>query len=111
ATAVTYNVPLTIIVFNNGVLGMVRQFQTLFYDRNYSNTTLNRKTDFVKLAEAFGAKGFKAESIEEFKEVFEKAYNTEGPALIDLTIDKDAVVLPMMKPGGTFDKLILGEED
>ena len=111
ATAVTYNVPLTIIVFDNGVLGMVRQFQTLFYDKNYSNTTLNRKTDFVKLAEAFGATGFKAENLDQFKEAFEKAYNVEGPALIDLTIDKDAVVLPMMRPGGTFDKLILGEED
>ena len=111
ATAVTYNVPLTIIVFDNGVLGMVRQFQTLFYDKNYSNTTLNRKTDFVKLAEAFGATGFKAENLDQFKEAFEKAYNIEGPALIDLTIDKDAVVLPMMRPGGTFDKLILGEED
>ncbi|MBO4242060.1 MAG: biosynthetic-type acetolactate synthase large subunit [Clostridiales bacterium] len=111
ATAVTYNVPLTIIVFNNGVLGMVRQFQTLFYDRNYSNTTLNRRTDFVKLAESFGARGFKATNEEEFKKAFEEAYNCEGPALIDLSIDKDSVVLPMMRPGGTFDKLILGEED
>jgi len=111
ATAVTYNVPLTIIVFNNGVLGMVRQFQTLFYDKAYSNTTLNRKTDFVKLAESFGAKGFRAQNEEEFKKAFAEAYECEGPALIDLSIDKDSVVLPMMRPGGTFDKLILGEED
>ena len=57
ATAVTYNVPLTIVVIDNGVLGMVRQMQNLFYNKVYSNTTLDRKTDFVKLAEAFGAKG------------------------------------------------------
>ncbi len=111
ATAVTYNVPVTIVLFDNGTLGMVRQLQTLFYDKNYSNTTLDRKTDFVKLAEAFGAKGFEASDIEEFRKAFDEAYKTEGPALIDLRIDKDAVVLPMMRPGGTFDKLILGEED
>ena len=108
ATAVTNNVPLIIVLFNNGVLGMVRQWQTLFYDKTYSNTTLERKTDFVKLAEAFGAKGYRAENIDEFKNVFAKAYKElEGPVLIDLTIDKDAMVLPMLRPGGTFDKLIL----
>ena len=111
ATAVTYNVPLTIVVFNNGVLGMVRQWQTLFYNKAYSNTTLNRKTDFVALAESFGAKGYRADDIESFKKAFADAYAQEGPTLIDLTIDKDLKVLPMMRPGGTFDKLIIGEED
>ena len=111
ATAVSYNVPLTIVVLNNGVLGMVRQWQTLFYNKAYSNTTLNRKTDFVKLAESFGAKGYHADDIESFKKVFAEAYAQEGPALIDLTIDKDLKVLPMLRPGGTFDKLIIGEEE
>ena len=111
ATAVSYNVPLTIVVLNNGVLGMVRQWQTLFYNKTYSNTTLNRKTDFVKLAESFGAKGYHADDIESFKKVFAEAYAQEGPALIDLTIDKDLKVLPMLRPGGTFDKLIIGEEE
>ncbi len=111
ATAVTYNVPLTIVLLNNGVLGMVRQWQTLFYDKKYSNTVLQRKTDFVKYAEAMGATGFKAESIEEFKDVFEKAYALEGPALIDLRIDKDEMVLPMVPAGGTFDKIITERSD
>ena len=111
ATAVTYNVPVTIVLFNNGVLGMVRQWQTLFYDKTYSNTTLDRKTDFVKLAESFGAVGYKAESLEQFEEVYEKATKAEGPVLIDLTIDKDEMVMPMMKPGGTFDRLILATQE
>ena len=111
ATAVTYNVPLTIVVMNNSVLGMVRQSQNLFYNKVYSNTTLDRKTDFVKLAEAFGAKGFRASNEEEFRNVFEEAYKLPGPAVIDLLIDKDELVLPMLKPGGTFDHLILDRED
>ena len=111
ATAVTYNVPLTIVVMNNSVLGMVRQLQNLFYNKVYSNTTLDRKTDFVKLAEAFGAKGFRASNEEEFRNVFEEAYKLPGPAVIDLLIDKDELVLPMLKPGGTFDQLILDRED
>ncbi len=111
ATAVTYNVPLTIVVMNNSVLGMVRQLQNLFYNKVYSNTTLDRKTDFVKLAEAFGAKGFRASNEEEFRSVFEEAYKLPGPAVIDLLIDKDELVLPMLKPGGTFDHLILDRED
>lgn len=111
ATAVTYNVPLTIVLLNNGVLGMVRQWQTLFYDKTYSNTVLNRKTDFVKYAEAMGCPGFKATNIEEFKAAFEKAYAVEGPALIDLTIDKDEMVLPMVPAGGTFDKIIVERSD
>ena len=111
ATAVSYNVPLTIVIMNNGVLGMVRQLQTMYYNKRYSATVLDRKTDFVKLAEAMGAKGFKANSIEEFGKVFEKAYNTEGPTLIDLTVDKDAFVLPMVPPGGTYDRIICEKGD
>ena len=111
ATAVTYNVPVTIVLFNNGVLGMVRQWQTLFYNKAYSETTLDRKTDFVKLAESFDAKGYKAENLDEFKDAFEEASKAEGPVLIDLTIDKDDLVMPMMKPGGSFDRLILATEE
>lgn len=110
ATAVTYNVPVTIVVFNNRSLGMVRQWQTLFFDKRYSGTDLERGTDFVKLAEAFGAKGFKADDIEEFRAVFEKAYSCDGPALIDMRIDPDAMVLPMLRPGGTFDNLVTWKE-
>ena len=110
ATAVTYNVPVTIVIFNNKVLGMVRQWQTLFYDKQYSSTTLTRKTDFVKLAEAFGAKGYSAGNIDEFKEVLAKAYAEAGPAVIDLAIDPDAMVLPMLRPGGSFENLVTWKE-
>ena len=111
ATAVTYNVPVTIVIFNNHALGMVRQWQKVFFDGRYSNTTLDRKTDFVKLAQAFGAKGYKAEDKESFEKVFKKAYKENGPVIIDLTIKTDSLVLPMLKPGGTFNNLILRRED
>ena len=111
ATAVTYNVPVTIVVLNNGALGMVRQLQHLFYNKVYSNTTLDRKTDFVRLAESFGAIGYKADDLESFKEAFAKAAKAEGPVLIDLAIDIDEMVMPMLKPGGTFDRLILATEE
>lgn len=106
ATAVSYNIPITIVIMNNGVLGMVRQWQTLFYNRHYSNTTLERKTDFVKLAEAFGAKGLRVATPEEFKAAFEEAYNTDAPVIIDCLIDKDEFVLPMLPPGGSMDDII-----
>ncbi len=111
ATAVSYNIPVTIVIFNNHALGMVRQWQKVFFDGRYSNTNLDRKTDFVKLAQAFGAKGFKATDKESFEEAFRKAYKVKGPAIIDLTIKKDSLVLPMLKPGGTFNNLILRRED
>lgn len=111
ATAVTYNVPVTIVIFNNHALGMVRQWQKVFFDGRYSNTTLDRKTDFVKLAQAFGAKGYRASDKESFEEAFKKAYRAKGPVVIDLTVKTDSLVLPMLKPGGTFSNLILRRED
>ena len=111
ATAVTYKVPVTIVIFNNHALGMVRQWQKVFFDGRYSNTTIDRKTDFVKLAQAFGAKGFKATDKKTFEEAFKKAYKVKGPVVIDLTIKSDSLVLPMLKPGGTFNNLILRRED
>ncbi len=106
ATAVSTNVPVTVVIFNNGVLGMVRQWQTLFFDRHYSNTVLDRKTDFVKLAEAFGAKGLRADNAEEFEAAMKEAFATDGPVVIDCKIDKDEFVLPMIPPGGSMDDLI-----
>ena len=111
ATAVSTGAPVTIVLFNNGVLGMVRQWQTLFFNKHYSNTTLERKTDFVKLAEAFGATTFKAENHAEFEKVFREAYAIDGPTLIDCTIDEDEFVLPMLPPGGAIDDMIVGLED
>ena len=106
ATAVTYNVPMVIVLMNNGVLGMVRQWQTLFFGKRYSNTVLERKTDFVKLAEAFGAKAARASNIEEFEKAFREAMAYDGPYLIDTLIDMDEFVLPMLPPGGSMDDII-----
>ena len=106
ATAVTYRVPLVIVLCNNGVLGMVRQWQNLFFGKRFSNTVLERKTDFVKLAEAFGAHGMRATTIEEFEAAFKKSLTINGPVVIDTLIDKDEFVLPMLPPGGSIDDII-----
>ena len=108
ATAVTYNVPVVVLIMNNKVLGMVRQWQTLFFQKHYSNTMLDtRKTDFVKLAEAFGAKGSRAETLEQLEAAFKKAFSYDGPYVIDCYVDKDEFVLPMMPPGGSMDDIIV----
>lgn len=106
ATAVTYNVPIVILIMNNGVLGMVRQWQTLFYNKHYSNTVLGRKTDFSALAKAFGADGETVSSPEELDEALSRAFKTEGPYVIDCKIDKDEFVLPMLPPGGSMDDIM-----
>ena len=107
ATAVTYNIPVVIVLMNNGVLGMVRQWQTLFFDKRYSNTVLDRKTDFVKLAEAFGAVGYRVTTKDELRDAFKKALSVnDGPVVIDAMIDKDEFVLPMLPPGGSIDDII-----
>ncbi len=106
-TAVSNEVPLVILIMNNGVLGMVRQWQTLFFEKHYSNTVLNRKTDFVKLAKAFGADGERAVTLDELKAAFERAFGTKGPYVIDCAIDKDEFVLPMLPPGGSMEDIIV----
>jgi len=107
ATAVTYKVPMVIMIMNNGVLGMVRQWQTLFYDKHYSATVLNRQTDFVKLAEAFGGAGMCVTTLEELETALQKAFVYEGPFIIDCRIDKDECVFPMLPPGGSMDDIIV----
>jgi len=107
ATAVSYNVPVVILLLNNGVLGMVRQWQTLFFDKHYSNTVLNRKTDFVSLSCAFGADGERVSTVEELDAAFERAFSCNGPYVIDCAIDKDEFVLPMLPPGGSMDDIIV----
>lgn len=107
ATAVTYNIPIVILLMNNGVLGMVRQWQTLFFDKHYSNTVLDRKTDFIKLAKAFGADGERAASVAELEKALENAFNCSGPYVIDCAVDKDEFVLPMLPPGGSMDDIIV----
>ena len=107
ATAVTNQTPVVVFIMNNGVLGMVRQWQTLFFDKHYSNTTLERKTDFVKLAEAFGMPGYRAMNMAELKEVLPKAFAEKGPVLVDCAIDCDAFVLPLLPPGVCIDDIIV----
>ncbi len=107
ATAVTYDVPLVILIMNNGVLGMVRQWQTLFFDKRYSNTVLERKTDFVKVAAAFGAAGERATTPDELSAALGRAFKSRGPYLIDCAVDKDEFVLPMLPPGGSMDDIIV----
>ena len=107
ATAVSENTPLVILIMNNGVLGMVRQWQTLFFDKHYSNTVLDRQTDFVALAQAFGANGQKTETLEELNDAFSKAFAGTGPYVIDCTVEKDEFVLPMLPPGGSMDDIIV----
>ena len=106
ATMVSNKLPVVILIMNNGVLGMVRQWQTLFFEKHYSNTVLGRSTDFVALSKAFGADGAKAESPQELKAAFDKAFEADGPFLIDCSIDKDEFVLPMLPPGGSMDDII-----
>ena len=107
ATAVSNSTPLVVLILNNGVLGMVRQWQTLFFNKHYSNTILDRKTDFVRLAEAFGAKGEAVSTPEELDSALTRAFAENGPYLIDCTIDKDEFVLPMLPPGGSMDDIIV----
>lgn len=107
ATAVSNNVPLVILLLNNGVLGMVRQWQTLFFDGHHSNTTLDRQTDFVALAEAFGAQGARANTLEELDAALQRAFSAQGPFLIDCAIEADEFVLPMLPPGGSMDDIIV----
>ena len=106
ATSVSQGTPLVVVIMNNGVLGMVRQWQTLFFDKHYSNTTLNRQTDFVKLAEAFGAKGARVFSAQELEAAAKEAFAYNGTFVIDCAVDCDEFVLPMLPPGGSIDDII-----
>lgn len=107
-TAVSEELPIITIIMNNRVLGMVYQWQTSFYGRRYSATTPERKTDFPKLAEAFGAKGFSASTPTEFEEVFKKALKEKGPVWIDCAIAREERVLPMIPSGGAVEDMIIG---
>ena len=102
ATAVRHNIPVIQVVINNHVLGMVRQWQNLFYGQRYSATVLNDAVDFLKLAEAMGAEGIRATTQEEFKSAFEKAMNLGRPVVIDCQIDSDDKVWPMVAPGAAI---------
>ncbi|MCD8355558.1 MAG: biosynthetic-type acetolactate synthase large subunit [Clostridia bacterium] len=106
-TAVSNNLPVITIVVNNAVLGMVYQWQTSFYGKRYSNTDPHRKTDFVKLAEAFGAKGLRCDTLAGFEECMKEALAADGPVLIDARIDKEERVLPFIPGGETVRNVII----
>ncbi|MEG1458442.1 MAG: biosynthetic-type acetolactate synthase large subunit [Acetivibrio sp.] len=110
ATAARYHIPIIQVVINNHVLGMVRQWQNLFYGQRYSQTVLNDKVDFVKLAEALGAVGYRVSKKEEFAGVFEKAMEQNGPVVIDCIVDCDDKVFPMVAPGAAIEEAF-NEED
>ena len=108
-TAVSYNLPVITVIMNNTVLGMVRQWQRCFYGKRFSETDPHRKTNFVKLAEGFGAKGYYAETIAQFKDAFAEALKQNGPVWIECAIDKDERVLPMIPAGKTVNDIMMGD--
>lgn len=110
ATATRYNIPVIQVVLNNHVLGMVRQWQTLFYDHRYSHTILNDAVDFVKLAEAMGAKAIRITKMEEVEPALKEALVCPGPIVLDCMIDQDLSVFPMVPAGASIDD-IFDEED
>lgn len=110
ATAVREQLPLIEVIVNNHVLGMVRQWQNLFYEKRYSATVLDDGVDFVKLAEAMGATGYRATSREEFETVFQKALESKTPVLIDCIIDSDDKVWPMVAPGEAISSSFTDED-
>ena len=113
-TAHKYNIPVIELLFNNNVLGMVRQWQRLFYGKRFSQTTLNRGTDYEMLARAYGVRAYTIKSRSDIEPVLKAALAEDTPAFINCIIDKDINVLPMVPAGGAVDKPILDintEED
>ncbi|MBP3655661.1 MAG: biosynthetic-type acetolactate synthase large subunit [Clostridia bacterium] len=107
STIVYYNIPVIVVIFNNGTLGMVRQWQTLFFGHRYSQTTLDRGPDFMKLADAYGLKGTRVDSIGDFEAAFAAAYKEGKPCIIECMLDIDEMVAPMVAPGSPIDSFCL----
>ncbi len=109
ATAVKYNLPVKVAILNNGYLGMVRQWQELFFGKRYSHTHIENSVDFVKLADAYGAKGLRATKKDEVEKVIQEALAYNGPVLIDFQISKEENVWPMVPAGASLSNMIEGE--
>ncbi|RAV21165.1 biosynthetic-type acetolactate synthase large subunit [Paenibacillus contaminans] len=105
------NIPVKIVVINNQVLGMVRQWQELIYDNRYSHIDLAGSPDFVKLAEAYGVKGLRATNKEEAQQAWKEAMDTPGPVLVEFVVRKDENVYPMVAQGSTIDEMIMGDAE
>jgi len=108
ATAVMHKLPIIVIIMNNQVLGMVRQWQALFYGNRYSQTTMNRQTNYKMLAESFGACGYDAADMDELLAALKAAFANDKPSVINCVIDRDEKVLPMIPPGKTVTDMIVG---
>ncbi|MBM6834658.1 biosynthetic-type acetolactate synthase large subunit [Desulfovibrio piger] len=107
ATVVQNKIPVKVVILNNGHLGMVRQWQELFYNRNYSHTNMEAQPDFVKLAEAYGAEGYRISKPEELKDVLRKALTSPNPAFIDVMVEREENVYPMVPAGAALDEMLL----
>jgi acetolactate synthase I/II/III large subunit len=105
------NLPIKIVIINNHCLGMVRQWQELFYDNRYSHIDLSHSVDFVKLADAYGIKGLRASTEEEAERVWKEALETEGPVVVEFVVEPEENVYPMVAAGTTLDQMVLGEEE
>jgi len=108
-TAVNYGLPVKIIILNNMYLGMVRQWQELFWDKRYSNVCMACQPDFVKLAEAYGAHGYRIERLEEIEAILREALEVDGPAVVDCRIKREANVMPMVPAGASISDMLGGE--
>lgn len=110
ATASRYHIPIIQIIINNHVLGMVRQWQTLFYEKRYSQTVLNDSVDFVKVAEGLGCKAIRITKKEEVAQALEEALNAKGPVVLDCIIAEDDKVFPMVSPGSSISEVFDAED-
>ena len=107
STIAYYNIPVIVVIFNNGTLGMVRQWQTLFFGHRYSQTTLDRGPDFMKLADAYGLAGTRVDNLADFSAAFARAYADGKPCIIECLLDIDEMVAPMVAPGSPIDSFCL----
>jgi acetolactate synthase-1/2/3 large subunit len=111
AICAIHNIPVKIVVINNQVLGMVRQWQEIIYDNRYSHIDLSGSPDFVKLAEAYGVKGLRATTNDEARQAWAEAMATDGPVLIDFQVRKDENVFPMVTAGSAIHEMIMGDSE
>jgi acetolactate synthase-1/2/3 large subunit len=110
ATIANHGLPVKIVVVNNGYLGMVRQWQEMFYDRTYSEVDISVAPDFVKLAEAYGARGFRATHTGELRQVLEAGLSHDGVAVIDVVVSKEENVFPIIPAGGATRDMIFQQD-
>ena len=111
ATCMQYNIPVKVVLLNNGYLGMVRQWQELFYEKRYSNTDMTYQPDFVKVAEAYGWQALRATKPDEIKAVLEQGLFSNRPCLMDFQVAREECVYPMVRPGASISEMTLGTRE